>query len=89
MTFTDDDLTRLKEDIHKNKTRTGIRFNLHYPTKTLEALVARLEAAEWACKRADALGECIAEFPKETYAWSEHMQALDDAVEAWRKAAGK
>lgn len=46
MTFYDDDLKRLKEDIHKNKTRTGIRFNLHYRTEIIDALLARMELAE-------------------------------------------
>ena len=85
MPFTDEDLKRLKEWIDRIPERA-----LTMPkAELIKALLARLEAAEWVCKRADALGECIAEFPKDMYAWGEHFQALDDSVKSWLRAAGK
>lgn len=77
LAFTDDDLKRLKE---QNKCRITTEDVLMFPCDKLDALIARLEAAE---KIVDA-------------AWDLHTGQLDSCefymgpwFEAWRKAAGK
>lgn len=83
MTFTDEDLKRLKEDLHKNKVRTGIRTHIHYRREPLEALLARLEAAE-------ALAEDHAWHEADCSSPSEECDCgyAEDRAK-WRKAAGK
>jgi hypothetical protein len=71
--FTDDDLKRLKDDLHKNETRTGIRTDIRYKRTTLEALIARLEAAE-VCAEGFAESCCVGD---------------GEEIRKWRKVAGK
>lgn len=89
MAFTSEDLKRLKEIIGHDLEGEVADDAAVWILNQQKDLIERLEAAEWACKRADALGECIAEFPKDFSAWGEHIEALDDAVDAWRKSCGK
>jgi hypothetical protein len=76
MTFTDDDLKRLKESLHK--TDDGCNEYCRPPCGELDALLARLEAAEEVCMAAN-----------ETVITGELFTQLDNAYNAWRKAAGK
>lgn len=82
MTFTDDDLKRLKED---NMAGEGTKHPWII-TFNLEALLARLEAAETLC----ALTEFhYGDIRKYGNPESGQDAELTDAVEVWRKAAGK
>jgi hypothetical protein len=74
MTFTDDDLKRLKEDIKPH--------NAWY--STIIPLLSRLEAAEEVCEASEKVvrpTKRIGDAPLE--------RAIFDALKAWRKAAGK
>lgn len=83
LTFTDDDLKRLKE--------VAMRTN-HDSDETvtcygeLRALIARLEAAE----KANAMLLLVCQDDRQSYEYSEGvLSQAEDAMEAWRKAAGK
>lgn len=73
MTFSDEDLKRLKD--------YAVGFNKDYPSDWLSlsivASIARLEAAEYALIRYSIM-------PKD-----QTTSGIREAVEAWRKAAGK
>jgi hypothetical protein len=74
MTFTDDDLKRLKEDLQERKD-DHYELAGRLDIESMEALLARLEAAEILIE-AFMDREGMGPFWKEEY-------------EAWRKAAGK
>lgn len=81
MSFTDDDLKRLKADIaYTDETREQMVINWTR-LEMIKALLARLEAAE----------EAIHEMEYCTSAgWNTTTRGLIwDAIKAWRKAAGK
>jgi len=75
MTFTDDDLKRLKEDLKEC---------YYHPSKfDCDALIARLEAAEAALKM-------LLEIDEESHDDSiDPASPMGKLLEAWRKAAGK
>jgi hypothetical protein len=78
MTFTDDDLKRLKDYIRDDEAQSGIRFAIPINVGKCKALLARLEAAEKALE-----GYISLEYERVNY---------DEVVQwtkAWRKAAGK
>jgi hypothetical protein len=77
MSFTDDDLKRLKRYV-KNGSVECISF------EDVEALLARLEAAEAVCK---ASSEVVR--PRERIGDAPRELKILNALEAWRKAAGK
>ena len=76
MSFTDDDLKRLKSEI-----REAIAWenSVEMPGRHAKALLARLEAAEAVCQQT------------EIYITDEspNMFRMKDLLKAWRKAAGK
>lgn len=72
MTFTDDDLKRLKEDCERNIKAIPLR-RWSYQADSILALLARLEAAEFALH----------------YYLTETSIKEPERVKAWRKAAGK
>jgi hypothetical protein len=69
MTFSDEDLKRLKEEVSLGDVS-------HTSPNELASLLARLEAAEVCAKLLDLKGS------------DEFTFADEDAVRAWRKAAG-
>lgn len=71
--FTDEDLKRLKEHLTDHAMRTGQEFPIGQGT--LDALLARLEAAEACAKQLDQLTG--------VYSFAR------DRLQTWRKAAGK
>lgn len=79
--FSDSDLKRLKLHIQDMKAQTGKQFSITLTKPQLNALLARLEAAEKMMFRnctescGDAKGKCDCGY--------------SDVYEAWRKAAGK
>lgn len=75
MAFTDDDVKRLKEDLKKTSNLDDLG---NFQKEKFTALLDRLEAAEKVCKAA---GEIERE--------DRNLNALIDALEPWRKAAGK
>jgi hypothetical protein len=75
MTFTDDDLTRLKEP--------GERIDFEWLFGKIPALIARVEAAEKLIRTFD----CAYKFVNTDISKCGEMH--DEALEAWRKAAGK
>jgi hypothetical protein len=81
MTFTDDDLKRLKEWVDD-----AILNNYYIEGKPelFKDLLARLEAAERVCEASEKVVR-----PKERIGNAPLEQAIYDALEAWRKAAGK
>ncbi len=72
MNFSDEDLKRLKEINEANRNVEGMTV---FPVIKIEALLARLEAAE-------VLAEWV-------WKWEGPTGNLKRSVEAWRKAAGK
>ena len=78
MSFSDDDLKRLKEElgrwlgIHTNPELTDPMFSLS--SKTINALLARLEAAE----------ECVKLMLQDI-----PLPLEEKALKAWRKACGE
>jgi hypothetical protein len=77
MTFTDDDLKRLKDDMELGVT------TLLFP-EIAKALLARLEASERVCL--GAVSQRIVHTPHECY---DGNPIRVEIVEAWRKACGK
>jgi hypothetical protein len=74
MPFTDDDLAKLKFEVAKMDTMQKLTDDSHSMDHML-GLIARLEAAE------ETIAACIG-----TSMRYHHFQ---DAIEAWRKTAGK
>ena len=74
--FTDDDLKRLKGQLPRGK------WTQHLTQDNLEALLARLEAAELLVKH---FKEEIIDADCESW----DSEGAEKAYEAWRKAAGK
>jgi hypothetical protein len=74
MTFTDDDLRRLKEEFNDHAMRTGQPFLVGQGT--LDMLLARLEAAENCLNRWGHHSNCS-------------PNPCNCGYETWRKAAGK
>ena len=83
MTFTDDDLKRLKESANK-KDRPYYDAWEALTVDKINALLARLEAAErivtWKCR---------CRFSLQSILSGEHGCARDVLIENWRKAAGR
>lgn len=75
MSFSDADLKRLKDSVSAWDHDTDLDAELL--AKNLEALLARLEAAEYALVRWQAI-------PGDT-----RTLGIDEAMDKWRKAAGK
>ena len=73
--FTDDDLKRLKESYNNGPHNTGGMTVVLTPE--LQALLARLEAAEWALLRFHSISEDI------------RTEGMREALKVWREAAGK
>jgi hypothetical protein len=78
MTFTDNDLTGLKEELISNKKEWASLAKLAWK---IEALVTRLEAAEKFIKAFELVNKDKPWVPRSAY--------FDSKLEAWRKAAGK
>jgi hypothetical protein len=74
MTFTDDDLKRVKGEIPKGMAGYGFDDMDTFTMEDLQALIARLEAAEAVIRVTDEHG-----FNDRAF----------DVYETWRKAAGK
>lgn len=85
MTFTDDDLKRLKDAINSLFTQMepGDRY-LNIERHDVKALLARLEAAEWCASNLDANHDVLEGVNDE-----DDMALIDDALKAWRKAKGE
>lgn len=81
--FTDDDLKRLKETNLK-----AHYYDVTYPfdVEDIIGLIARLEAAE----KANAMLLLVCQDDRQSYEYSEGvLSQAEDAMEAWRAAAGK
>ena len=81
MTFTDDDLKRLKEDVASddiNKKYTSI--------EKMKALLSRLEAAEYCVNK---LADLNGFLDKPIYDGEGHVVSISNLINNWRKAAGK
>jgi hypothetical protein len=76
MTFTDEDLKRLKE--YAEHREGMLSTNCIMPANEVKALLARLEAAETAL---EAIYPCLDSGSQFNY--------LDILMDSWRKAAGK
>lgn len=78
MTFTDDDLKRLKYHMEKHRNLV-IPLTSDGPSVLIASIIARLEAAEKVC-RENQKRHMVIDIPG---------CKLCTALEAWRKAAGK
>jgi hypothetical protein len=79
MTFTDEDLGRLKEELAANR-------RMEWPMPDCEAFIARLEAAE---KCATSAGAIINDHLGINSNDERLARDYAEAVAVWRKAAGK
>jgi predicted component of type VI protein secretion system len=89
MTFTDDDLKRLKEnnEYHKTTIRSGY---VPLASDLCDALLARLEAAEKLADAQRSLAACTQEdFDTSDGDGYVLQELVKEKEEAWRKAAGK
>lgn len=91
MSFSDEDLKRLKENI---KSREGKYSPLVYVDRyDAKALLARLEAAENGMEALEGLLEAVLKDSKENCSMSGFTGAREfdarHALKAWRKAAGR
>lgn len=77
MAFTDDDLKRLKE-------LKGDWRGISMPNEAIAALLARLEAAEAVIESDSHTERCVDEFMKNGCTCG-----FQEAINRWRKAAGK
>ena len=85
MSFTDDDLKRLKERL--NYPERSITFEAFY--EEIEALLARLERAEnfiFDPKELDECGWCVAEENDDNTLTHQSDCELNNAYKAWRKS---
>lgn len=88
MTFNDDDLKRLKDEIGRYVGEVGFKH-----AKEIKALIARLEAAEAFMSRV----ELIQETPEYIAVWCTSQNHIgryqgprwDSELEIWRRASGK
>ena len=85
--FTDDDLKRLKEQLPRGK------WTQHLTQDSLEALIARLEAAEKGIENALISAKMQAESPDNLIDFGGERAEMEEALmrnfQPWRKAAGK
>lgn len=85
MTFTDNDLKQLKETLSKFGIDPGIDVcNYFEASDEIAALLSRLEAAENVVTASQALKSA----EQIMYGNSTILREYNEALEAWRKAAG-